>query len=382
MNITHIIIGLEVGGAEMMLARLIETQRVTAPMLRHRVISLTSLGEIGARLRAQGVEVTALGMGSALQGPATLLRLVALLRRQPPDIVQTWMYHADLIGGLAARLAGLRRTIWGIRSTDITKGGSRSTRVVRWLCARLSWRVPQAIVCAANASLQLHAGLGYDRARMMVIPNGLDVARMTADPDAVAALRAAQGLSGDAVVLGTVGRFGAVKGQEDFVRAAGKIAGLRPECRFMMVGLGCDWDNPRLVGWIRQTGFAERFVLMGKRHDVPVCLAAMDLFALPSRSEGFPNVLAEAMAMGRYCVTTDVGDAAMLLGAYGRVVPPENPAALAAAVSTMLDAGPAARSADGKAARARVQAEFSMDRCARRFETLYDSLFVDQRELR
>lgn len=380
MNITHIIIGLEVGGAELMLARLIETQRVTAPWLRHRVVSLTSLGEIGGRLRAQGVEVAALGMGSILHGPATLLRLVALLRRQRSDIVQTWMYHADLIGGLAARLAGLRGIIWGIRSTDITKGGSHSTRVVRWLCARLSRRIPQSIVCAANASLKLHAALGYDRTRMLVIPNGLDLARMTIDPVAVAALRDAHGLPGDVVVVGTVGRFSTVKGQEDFVRAAGLIAAARLDCRFMMVGLGCSWDNPRLVGWIRQTGFAERFVLMGKRQDVPVCLAAIDLFALTSRSEGFPNVLAEAMAMGRSCVTTDVGDAALLLGDCGHVVPPENPAAMAEAVLAMLDAGTTARSTDGDAAQARVQAEFSMDRCARRFESLYESVFADHRE--
>jgi glycosyltransferase involved in cell wall biosynthesis len=374
MNITHIIIGLNVGGAELMLARLIETQRVCTGGGGHRVVSLTTVGEIGHRLRAQGVEVTALGMVSVLRVPITFWRLFWLLRFQRPDIVQTWMYHADLLGGLAARLAGIRAVVWGIRTTDITVGGSRVTRVVRWLCARFSRRVPRRIICAANASLRVHAALGYDAARMTVIPNGVVLERMVAAPDAVAALRAEHGLGPEARVVGMVGRFNAVKGQQDFIAAAGQIARGCPQARFLMVGLGCDADNGQLAAWIAQSGVAERFVLLGKRADVPVCLKAMDVFVMPSRTEGFPNVLAEAMAMARPCVVTDVGDARVVLGGCGSIVPPQSPAALADAVLAMLAADQGTRDAQGKAARQRVESEYTMARSAQSFESLYNDL--------
>jgi|TARA_R100001143_G_C3360873_1_gene135503 glycosyltransferase involved in cell wall biosynthesis len=374
MNITHVIIGLNIGGAELMLARLIETQRRTAPRLRHRVISLTSLGEIGQQLQAQGIEVTALGMSSAIRGPATLWQLTRLLRQERPDMVQTWMYHADLIGGIAAWMAGIRAIIWGIRTTDITKGGSRVTRAIRWLCARLSRHIPMRIVCAADVSLRKHSDVGYDSARMLVIPNGIAIERMTATPEAVVALRREYGLTPSNRVVGMVGRFNTVKGQEDFVASTRRIASACPEARFMMVGLGCDLQNPQFKVLITQSAAADRFVLMGKRTDVPVCLAAMDVFVLPSRTEGFPNVLAEAMAMARPCVATDVGDARKVLGDSGFVVPPEKPDALANAVLAMLNASDEMRAAYGASAQHRVETEYTMVRSAQGFEALYDSV--------
>ena len=142
----------------------------------------------------------------------------------------------------------------------------------------------------------------------------------------------------------------------------------------MMVGLGCDADNTQLAAWIAQTGAADRFVLLGKRADVPVCLAAMDVFVMPSRTEGFPNVLAEAMAMARPCVATDVGDAREVLGHCGLLVPPNAPTALADAVLAVLGAEDTVRAAYGHSARRRVEAEYTMARSAQRFEALYASV--------
>lgn len=380
MKITHIIIGLNAGGAELMLARLVEAHRRLVPGVEHRVICLTEIGEIGLRLREQGISVRALGLGSALGVPLVLWRLIRILRQERPDIVQTWMYHADLLGGLAARFAGIRAVLWGIRTTDITKGGSRVTRGIRWTCARLSRRIPAKIVCAAEAALAIHAAIGYDPGRMVVIPNGLEIDHMKADTVAVVALRAERGIPAGACVIGTVGRFNPIKGQEDFVAAAGLIAAARPDCWFAMVGLGCDVDNAELSGWIAQTGAADRFVLLGKRQDVPTCLAAMDVFVLPSRTEGFPNVLAEAMAMGRSCVTTDVGDAARLLAGCGQVVPAQNPEALAAAVISLLRTDPEVLAGQGRAARHRIETEYSMARCAQTFEALYQSVSAPRKE--
>ncbi len=122
-----------------------------------------------------------------------------------------------------------------------------------------------------------------------------------------------------------------------------------------------------------------RFVLAGESKDVPLCLAAMDVFCLHSRNEGFPNVLAEAMAMGLPCVTTDVGDAAMLLGDCGHVVPKQDAAALADGVTRLLQLDPLARQALGQRARARVLAQFTIAATRTGFEAVYQRLLNEGR---
>lgn len=370
MKVLHIIVGLNTGGAEMMLKRLVESHLGNSHF-QHVVVSLTDVGKIGPQLQLNGVEIRTLGMRSAFGVPTVLWRLVRLIRSIHPDIVQTWMYHADLLGGLAARMAGNRRVIWGVRTTDISAGGSLATVIVRWLCARLSHWVPQVIVCAAEASRQSHIAVGYDAMKMVVVPNGYDFSWLKASSDEQQSLREQCGINLNDLVLGSLGRFHAVKDQENFVRAAGLLAPQCPQLRYLMVGRGLDWDNSQLVNWIDRSGCKDRFVLLGERKDVPQCLAAMDVFCLHSRTEGFPNVLAEAMAMGLPCVTTDVGDAAMLLADTGVVVKKENSAGLAQGVEWLLTLDQDARYALGMSAKARVEAEFSMARARERFEEIY-----------
>jgi glycosyltransferase involved in cell wall biosynthesis len=373
MNILHIIIGLDIGGAEMMLKRLVESH-LGNHAYRHVVVSLTDMGKLGEQIQSNGVEVYSLGMRSAFGIPLVLWRLVRLIRVSRPDIVQTWMYHADLLGGLAARMSGNRHVIWGIRTTDIRAGGSSATVFVRWLCARLSRWVPQVIVCAAEASRQSHIAVGYDATKMVVVPNGYDFFWLKASTDERKSLREKCGINQNDVVVGSLGRFHAVKDQENFVRAAGFLAPQYPQLRFLMVGRGLNWDNVQLVEWIVSTGCKDRFVLLDERKDVPQCLAAMDVFCLHSRTEGFPNVLAEAMAMGLPCITTDVGDAADILGDDDFVVPVKNSASLADALLRMCDLDPVDRKILGERNAKKVREEYGIEKIRQKYEEVYDKV--------
>jgi len=375
--VLHVITALNVGGAELMLKRLVES-RWRDSNIRHVVISLMDVGPIGQQLQAQNIEVHALGMHGFRDIPRILFSLRRLIGTLRPDIVQTWMYHADLLGGLAARWAGIRTVIWGIRQTDITKGGPRTTVWVRRVCAFLSYVVPHTIVCVAEASKRVHIELGYCARRMRVVPNGFDFRRLQASEAEVAALRIACGWLNDEVVVGCVGGFHPFKGFDQFVHAAGKVARQFESVRFLMVGRGLRPDNVELTRWIAQTGFPERFVLLGERSDVPACLAAMDVFCLSSRTEGFPNVVGEAMAMGLPCVVTDVGDAAMLLAGAGVVVPKEDAPALAQGMARLLRLSVEERRTLGRAARARIKNEFSMEQCTQRFEAVYADVLMFQ----
>jgi glycosyltransferase involved in cell wall biosynthesis len=374
MRVLHIMPDLNPGGAELMMKRLIEAH-LGDPGYEHRVISLRGLGTVGPRLQALGVSVEALDLTSMLRLPATVLQLARRIRTARPDIVQTWMYHSDLIGGLAARLAGVRRILWGVRVADISPdmGVARNTFWIRRACARLSRHIPSRIVYVCHSARPPHEALGYDPAKGMVIPNGYVVPPGRGDPEEQP-LRRALGLPRGALLIGSAGRNSPQKDYPGFVAAAAAISAQVPEAHFVVMGRQLDWDNAELAGLVRQSGHADRFHLLGERPDIGDCLAALDIFCLHSIQEGFPNVVAEAMAVAIPCVVTDVGDAALLVGDTGIVIEPRQPEQLAAALQGLIAAGPDRRRALGRQARRRIEEHFSIAAVAEQFAGLYRDL--------
>lgn len=369
MKILHIIVGLKVGGAETMLKRLIEV--APASIGNNVVVSLTSLGVIGESLRAKGVRVELIGMSSGWSAPMALWRLVRLIYQHKPEVVQTWMYHADLLGGVAARLAGHRNVVWSVRRTELSFSDSPQTKMVMKMCALLSHWVPKKIVCVADAARQAHIAAGYCADRMVVIHNGFDFSSFAATLEQRMELRRACHFADGEMVVGTVGRFHPDKGQLNFVKAAAIIAGRQPSVRFLLVGRDCDSNNTVLASWLYEHGVQNHFILLGERDDVPVCLASMDVFCMPSRTEGFPNGLGEAMAMALPCVATRVGDTSVLTGDTVLLVPPEDEQSLANGLLTVLNLTYEQRRHMGQEARVRVLREFSIEKAAVRFKAVY-----------
>lgn len=356
-----------------MLRRLIEANLSSDSINEHFVISLTNFGFHGPPLQDRGVAVYAMGMHSSMDLLAVSLRLTLLLRKLNPDVVQTWMVHSDLIGGIAARLAGVRHVVWGVRTTDYSVE-SRKTRAVRWLCARLSYVIPSKIVSAAHASLKSSEQAGYCARKLMVISNGFDIAALQSYRGKGAIIREQIGAEPEKLVIGCLGRYNPAKDHANFVRAASLVAAKYPTCRFLMVGSDLTRCNAELMSDIDASGFAERFVLLGERPNPAAYLDAMDIFVLSSCTEGFPNVLGEAMAMGVPCVTTNVGDAAVLLGDTGELVPSRNSTALAGAIERLLLMPLTERKALGQRGSQRVERDFSIKTAARRYDDLYSTL--------
>ncbi|MDB5855697.1 MAG: glycosyl transferase group 1-like protein [Herminiimonas sp.] len=365
-RIVHIITGLGAGGAETALYRLITNSG--GGEYTHSVVSLTEGGSMHASFRDAGIDVVSLNFKRSPL--SAFFRLVILLRKTRPDIVQTWMYHADILGGLAARMAGIWNVIWGIRTTGLP-AGSHALRILRRIGALLSSFIPHTIVCVAEASRSAHVLAGYDARRMVVIHNGFETAAVSLSPGDRRAMRAQCGCENEHVLIGISGRFDADKDHLNFVRAAGELAAAHPNVRFLMMGDGVDADNAELAGWINATGFADRFALLGQRSDVTVCMTAMDVFCLSSRNEGFPNVVGEAMALGIPCVVTDVGDAALLVGDTGIVVPKEDSSALATALATFVAQTAESRRTLAVRAIARIEQQFTMQRVREKLEMVY-----------
>lgn len=372
MIVAHLISGLELGGAETALFNLV---RSLHPRVRQEVVSMTTEGVLGERIRRLGVPLRALRLGRGLQPLGALPAMVRGLREADADLVQTWMYHADLFGGLAGRLAGVP-VVWGIHHTTLERGSARATtRLIARLNGLLSRVVPRRIVVCAEVAQRVHARMGYDARRMTVIPNGFDVDQFRPDPSARQAARAGLGIASQAPLIGMVARFHPQKDHHTFLQAAGRLHRQLPEARFVLCGSGIEWSNAQLASWIDEQGLREMVRLLGRRPDLAKLYPALDVFCLSSsHGEGLPMVLGEAMACEVPCVTTDVGDSAVIVGEAGIVVPPRSPEPLAAALLRVARMDPEARLRLGRAARQRIVMEFRVEIMAERYLRVYEEV--------
>jgi len=334
LNVVHVITGLDGGGAEAVLFRLCCADATDT----HTVISLVDEGVYGQPLRDLGVTVHCLGMPRGRITLAGLRRLWTVLRTSRADVVQTWMYHADLLGGVAARLAGLRRVYWGIRNSNLKPAASKfSTIAIARLCAVLSRRVPHRIVSCGQRAAEIHVNLGYDKTKVVVIPNGYDLERFRPDAESRSRLRGEWRIPDRTPLLGMVGRFDPQKDHEGLLRALGTLQRRGIDFRCVLVGSGMSPENGALAEWLKSQRLRDQVLLLGRRSDIPAVMSALDLLVLSSRyGEAFPNVLAEAMACGTPCVTTDVGDSAEIVGGTGWVVRPGSAEDLAVAIGEAI----------------------------------------------
>ncbi|WP_111948380.1 glycosyltransferase family 4 protein [Escherichia coli] len=369
MKVVHIIIDLNVGGAELMLQRLIK--HTADNNVEHVVISLTDIGTLGEEILKSGVDVKCLNINSPIKYATSLLKLYKLFTKIKPDVVHTWMYHSDLIGGISAKLAGVKKIIWCVRSTDISKGGNKLTLLIRWLCAKISSFIPDTIVYAANASKEVHEQRGYDKNKSLVIANGFDLTKLSPDKFSRSDLRKEIGLAENDVVVCSVGRYSPVKDHSTFISAALQLAEEFSNVRFLLVGRGLTTQNKIIMTQLSVSCHSDKFILLGERSDVPACLNASDIFCLHSVTEGFPNVLGEAMAMGIPSVTSNVGDAAFLLDKVDFVVPAGNSYLLAQKLREVILLSRKNRTKLGRILRLRIENEFSMDTVANKYLSLY-----------
>jgi glycosyltransferase involved in cell wall biosynthesis len=369
-RVTHLITDLARGGAETFLQRLVTTPQ---PGIEHRVLSVTTEGELGAEMHAVGVEVGALSLAGAAGTPFALTRLVRALRRDRPDVLMTWLYHADFLGTLAAAVTPSAQLVWNIRCADmdLSKYGYAS-RALPHVLARLSRR-PRVVVANSQAGREVHEHYGYGPRRWEILPNGFDTQAFRPDPERRAKARAALGIDQTTPVVGLFARFDPMKDHATFLAAADIIAKARPDVLFLLAGRGTDGAAfDRLIG--DRAALRSRLLLLGERRDIPDLMPTTDIVVCSSVTEGFPNTIGEAMACGVPCVSTDVGDAAGLIGDTGAVVRKGDAGALAHKLQEMLELSPPARAALGIAARRRIKDVFSLEAAVARYTNIFKEL--------
>ncbi len=381
-RVGFVINSLATGGAQMMLYKLlsgIDRQRFAPEVL-------TLSGTTPVRRSLEGrfekidVPVHVFDMEGGFSKLAAFTKMTGYMRGRF-DLVQTWMYHADLIGGLAAKLAGGIPVIWNIRHSDLRAGvDKRGTLAVAQMCARLSKILPQAIVCCAHQALNTHAAMGYDRDRMKVIPNGFDLEKFCRDKKARCAVRQTLGVDAQAPVIGLVGRYHRQKGHREFLEAAALVSRWYPQSVFVLCGDGVTWENQELIDLIDTYGLRSRVRLLGRHDDMPGLLPSFDIATSASIcGEGFSNTVGEAMACGVPCVVTDVGDSALVVADTGVVVAPQNAVALAEGWQCLLAMESDMREKWSQRARARIEDHFSLSAIIGQYQDLFCEVLAQYR---
>jgi sugar transferase (PEP-CTERM/EpsH1 system associated) len=362
--IIHLITELDRGGAQTALYRLLahtDRQRY-AP----RVICLYNGDKVVAQqIRQLGIPVTDLGMTAQWRLDA-LWRFYRILRQERPSILHTWMFHANIPGRILGRLAGVPAII----SSERTMG--QEGRFRRWL-NRLTGNLPDNIICVSQQVADFAANeIGLPSAKLTVIRNGIDIAQFANLPDQQTA-RAEFGLPSQGRIIAAVGRPRPVKGFAYLLDAFAQIAAAYPDLYLVFVGDGP--DKRPLQTAAQQLPIANRVLFLGDQQEIPRLLAGVDMLVLPSLWEGLPNVVLEAMAAGLPVVGTAVGGTPELVihNETGLLVPPRDPAALAAAIRQLLD-HPEQAAQMGRNGRQRAAKQFTIEGMVERTETLYEKI--------
>ncbi|MGH7180953.1 MAG: glycosyltransferase [Nitrospiraceae bacterium] len=333
MKVVFLVRALDYGGAERQLVVLARGLHARG----HEVVvaPFYSGGPWEQELLEAGVRIRPLQKRGRWDLLPFLLRLARVMREERPEILHS--YLTDLVTVVLKPWLPSTKIVWGIRSSDMDLSRyDWLMRISYKLTFRLS-RFADAVIANSRAGRDYHIAQGYSRAKVVVIPNGIDTQRFRPDPEARRHVRSEWGIQDHEQVIGIVGRLDPMKDHPTFLQAAGVLAQERNHLRFVCVGDGPTEYRDSLHQLTRSLKLTEHVIWTGGRSDMHAVFNALDLLVSSSITEGFSNVIAEAMACGVPCVATNVGDSAWLMGNIGEVVPPRDPDALAKAMGKLLD---------------------------------------------
>lgn len=374
MKILQVITSLDVGGAELVLAQLVKSLRNNN--VDNTVVCLLPAGKVAEQLLDLNIRVISLNVTSAWSGISGFFKLISVIRREKPDIIQSWLYHANFLTSVAAFFTPIQNVVWGIHSSQKIRT-KRSTSLLIKLGAWLSCFSPKKIVYVAESSKSVHESLGYNAKLSVVIPNGFNIDLFRQDGSNKQSGRAKLKIPTNKLVVGCIGRWHPDKGLDIMLQVIAEIQlTYTNDIFFVFAGRGCTAGNTEFLALQHKCPRPEDILALGECDNVPELLSVLDIFCLPSRSEAFPLALGEAMASGLYCVATDVGDVRYLTGDLIDYAQPGNMQSLRETLIVAANRPEAERIEVGVKLRKRVDSLFSAQNTTFSYMKLYQQLSV------
>ena len=365
-KVTHLITGLDSGGAESMLYKIMIN--ADSNLYKIKVISLDSKGFYGQRLEDAGIKVVALNMRSPISIVLGMFRLIYHLFGT--DTLQTWLYHANFLGIIFGKLLLIENIIWGVRQADISiDHNKKSTVMIARASKYLSW-MTDTILSNSEEVTSSHIELGYNKHRFKTIYNGFDITNYNFNKELREITRTDLGLS-DELVFINVARYDIQKDHDTLFASLSSLKNDNISFKLILCGMQMDRSNNELIEKLNKYDLVQETILLGVRTDVASLLNAADYFLLSSLGEGFPNVLGEAMAVGLIPVVTEAGDCKMIVSNAGKVVPIQDPNSFYKAIKEVLNLNEEEKQKLRTLARTRIVENFDIIKITKKYEELY-----------
>lgn len=334
MKVLHVITGLGLGGAEGVLVRLLIADRSN----EYYVISLTSRSYYSDVLETNGIPVYHLNMPSHGLSYMSILELRRLMKRIDPDVVQTWMYHANILAGVVAFFTLRKKIYWNLRATYNPRSNSFHMNWIIGVSVVLSYFIPDQVICCSKSVAGNHRSIGYASNKLIIIENGFDTNLLKRMSSLRKSRRSELKLGSEYMVFGMAARYHPQKDYKTLLDAFAlfKSNSNQKEFILLLAGQNIDNENSSLVSYIKERGLDKEVMLLGIQSIVEF-VNSIDVYISSSAfGEGFPNVLAEAMACEVPCITTDVGEAKDIVENVGWVVPARQPEMLSRAIDEVF----------------------------------------------
>ncbi|MGL4358058.1 MAG: glycosyltransferase [Cetobacterium sp.] len=366
-KIVNIIVGLGNGGAEMMLYKLLET--VDTKKNEFIVISMTDKGVMGERIESLGIKLYTLEMKKGIPTFKGLIKAISICKKT--DIIQSWMYHADLLAFIVSIFVKPKKIIWGIRRSNLEKNKNKKlTLIIAKLNSILSRYIDTIVTCSIKAKEE-HIKFGYKEEKIIVIPNGFSVKRYHFIEKAQEEIRNELKIDKDKKILSLVGRWEKLKDHKNCLNALEILSKKRNDFVLLLCGTEINKENKELMDLIENRNLNNFVYLLDRRDDIPKIMSATDIYISSSSGEGFSNVIGEAMACETICVVTDVGDSSYIIGDSGFVVPRENPERLASEIEKIFNLSEDKKNQLKKIARERIIEKFEITNVVKEYSKLY-----------
>ena len=377
MKIFHIIPSLGIGGTEKVLERLVTNLKT----YEHVIINLGYSGEIEKSLLKKNFYVKIFRI-TIFNFPYILLKLLFFFNKEKPDLIQSWLYKADFITIFFRIIFNFKNIIWNIRATKTENFWNLKRKFQLWILSKFSLFVPEKIICCGNKAMNVHILLGYPEKKMVLINNGIDYQRYFEKNDKNRnSLRSDFKIKKEQIILGCAGRFSYLKGIDNLIKGFNYIKKEnKSKIVIAIAGRGMNINNKLINKLIKETNYESQFLLLDQLKDMPKFFKDLDCYCSPSRYEGFPNVIVEAMSMGLPCIVSNAGDSEMIIGNCGICIGESRPENIGYGINKYYSLSRIEKSLLSKNARKRIKDNFSLKKMCLDYDNLYKKI-INQKKI-
>ena len=308
-KILHIITSLSGGGAQRVLFRIVESSVKNKSFFDHEILNLSGSGFYEDKFKQMNIKVHNIGIPRGSFAFKHITHIIKILKNSDCDLIQTWMYHSDFLGGILAKIFTNKKILWNIRSSNLSWNLNRwHTVIIAKICSVFSYFIPSVIISNSNRAIAYHRNYGYSKKKFNLIFNGFDSQILKKNSNLREKLRSEFKIKKDDFIIGNIARWDPQKDQNNLLKAFSLIPN-KKKIKLFLLGENISKQNVHLMNLIKNYDIKKDEIILHEQTDrVYDILNIFDLSVISSVGESFPNAIPESMLMEIPVISTRVGD--------------------------------------------------------------------------